>query len=119
MGILTPYSAIWVNIYTIFTYTHTYCVNIYLYMMWVNIYTIFTQYLPKYVKKWGKILHILFYRVNYYTIYFFPNYFTMCVMIVLFKGIALSVNNFINFDKIKNYYLICETQPPASIALAE
>ena len=27
-------------------------------------------------------------------------------MIVLFKGIALSVSNFINFDKIKNYYII-------------
>ena len=86
---------------------HKYFVNIYLYMMWVNIYTIFTQYLHMYVKKSGKILHILFYGVNYYTTYFLPNYFTMCVMIVLFKGIVLlKVSNFINFDKIKNYYLI-------------
>ena len=37
-------------------------------MMWVNIYTIFTQYLPKYVYKSGKFLHILCNGVNYYTI---------------------------------------------------
>ena len=49
----------WVNIYTIFTPTHKCCVNINLYTMWVNCSTIFTQYLPKYVQKLGKFLHIL------------------------------------------------------------
>ena len=48
------YTAVWVNIYTIFTHTHKYCVNIYLYTMWVNIYTIFAQYLHKYVLYLGK-----------------------------------------------------------------
>ena len=40
------YTALWVNIYTIFIHSHKYFVNIYLYTMWVNIFTMFAQYFP-------------------------------------------------------------------------
>ena len=53
--------------------TNKYRVNIYLYIMWVNIYTILTQYLPKYIKKSDRFLHILCLTgkslYNHYTIY--------------------------------------------------